>query len=247
MQPDTARNVLVSQARDVNDCDGWGSPCHLTDNPPCSCCNLAYILQAACDYCDGEKFPVTNWGNYSDDHGCSTMLNSTHSSTPVPSWATVMASETPTPTGTFDPQDSGSSPTSATLISISATSPSTPPSTGGPSSTSPPTRVSGSSRGKSQAGPIAGGIIGAIVVVAFIGAGLWYRARRRKRLAPSAAYRAALRSGAPPMPYQPVDRGSPKSSMPPQIDELSIDRPPSPWLPSRPVSIRSESRFREHT
>ncbi|KAJ6497035.1 hypothetical protein C8R47DRAFT_329261 [Mycena vitilis] len=265
-QSDTVRNVPVSPINGTLCYSSeFGEPCNvcwINEHTVCDlkCTNIGYILKAACDYCDNTSSPVTSWNMFCSGAMLPDPSTIPAAATPIPSWATVMASETPTPTGTFDIQDvlnimdgprlssatsqSGPSPTSVTIILSSAASPSTSSEfTSGPSSTSPPTRVSGSSKGKSQAGPIAGGIIGAIAVVACIGAGLWYRARRRKRLAPSAAYRAALRSGAPPMPYQPVDRGSPKSS----IEELSIDRPPSPWLPSRPVSIRSESRFREHT
>ncbi|KAJ7940444.1 hypothetical protein B0H13DRAFT_1938134 [Mycena leptocephala] len=188
----------------------------------------------------------------------------------IPSWAIAMISATPSPTAfNFDdaidlaatlpvvwhpkvhvdykPKYTSSTIQNASSSALSSTSlqPSQylvviPPHNATVTTVSP---VSGSSKNSSQAGAIAGGIIGAIVLLLLIGLGIWYRIRRRRNhIAPSAAYKAAVRAGNPsPMPYQPVRGHSPKNS----TDDLTADR--SLWVPSRPVSIRSESRFREHT
>ncbi|KAF7338144.1 hypothetical protein MVEN_02039200 [Mycena venus] len=262
-----------------------GSPC-LTFTALCSktgpvfcCSNLMFILNGACEACEREI--PDSWDTYSktnSSHCDSSTVRSNPTSfpstaPPVPSWALVMASATPTPS-VFDFQvaldiihnnftasatsgDTSSSatatPSSSSAASQSSIATSSSDSTFSASPTLNPSPVPLSLASKASSTPvgaIVGGIIGALVVLALIGAGIWYirRRRRGRHMAPSAAYKAALRAGNPsPMPYQPVYHDSPQSS----TDDLTSEERPqsssglSP--PSRPVSIHSESRFREHT
>ncbi|KAJ7724445.1 hypothetical protein DFH07DRAFT_263526 [Mycena maculata] len=195
----------------------------------------------------------------------STVIPSPMGNLTLPSWVVAMASATPTAM-TFDlaaatsiaafisasstfpplPSSSGSSPTASQTGTVSSTSTlsgyNSATSSAGPASTPSPLTnpVGASSKTNSHVGAIVGGIVGAVLILALVSAGVWYTRRRRRRshIAPSAAYKAALRAGSPMPTYQPVHHESPKNS----TDELRTDRVPSPW-PA--VSIQSESRFHE--
>ncbi|KAJ7510057.1 hypothetical protein B0H11DRAFT_1174042 [Mycena galericulata] len=137
---------------------------------------------------------------------------------------------------------STSSPTSTATTTSSQPGTSTAASATQPSSASTAVPITAaSSKSRSQVGPIVGGIIGGVLLLALVGVAIWFMKvrRRRRHIAPSAAYLAALRAGSP-MPYQAVHHESPKNS----TEELRSDRPESPWVP---VSIQSNSRFLEHT
>ncbi|KAJ7172293.1 hypothetical protein C8R46DRAFT_143203 [Mycena filopes] len=160
-------------------------------------------------------------------------------------------STTPSPSQTSSRSVSTSSvtPTPTTGTASSGDTPASPSAPPAPPPNGPP--LSGSSKHSSSAGAIAGGVIGALIVLALVGAGIWLmRRRRHAHTAPSAAYKAAVRAGnSSPMPYRPVrHEDSPKSSSEHlrlhSDDSIKLERPSSPW---RPVSIRSESRFHEHT
>ncbi|KAJ7271971.1 hypothetical protein B0H12DRAFT_1092219 [Mycena haematopus] len=112
------------------------------------------------------------------------------------------------------------------------------------SSSSVPLELFSKASSQAPVGAIVGGIIGALVLLGLVG--IWYMRRRRRGhpMAPSAAYKAALRAGnQSPSPYQAVHNDSPNNS----TDDLTEERRPTSWLSSRPVSIHSESRFHEHT
>ncbi|KAJ6502363.1 hypothetical protein C8R45DRAFT_617514 [Mycena sanguinolenta] len=149
-------------------------------------------------------------------------LSSTGSSTSVPN---------PTPP-----------PTSATSSQLNPTSMQSPPST--------PLELSSKMGSNVHVGAIAGGIIGGLVLLGLIGVGLFYLRRRRRGhpMAPSAAYKAALRAGnQPSSPYHPVPHRH-SDSVDNSIEDLAEEfSRPSSWISSRPISIHSESRFHEHT
>ncbi|KAJ7709717.1 hypothetical protein B0H17DRAFT_234435 [Mycena rosella] len=255
-------------------------PCALDICPHshCACTGLSYLLAAACNSCINE--PQISWTDYSNQNPkikCDALPHSFTDPLPsgtaaIPIWASVMISETPTPT-TFDLEkaksiatvisaNSGVFPSSSTSPSSSESTPSltatiNPPaaspsnqsgSDANPSPTltpsSPGAPITAASKSTSHAGPIAGGIIGGALFLALVALGIRYSAvrRRRKHIAPSAAYKAAVRAGntSPTMPYHPVHHESPRNS----TDELRPEHPGS-WLPSAPASIRSESRFHE--
>ncbi|KAJ7046993.1 hypothetical protein C8F04DRAFT_1248035 [Mycena alexandri] len=213
----------------------------------CTCSNVAYILQAACDACVSSVSPPPDWSDYASSATCSgptpspidpTVLPDPTASNGVASWVIAMVLANPAPT-TFVVDDayataadikSGSSvsPFPSQTSSLTAPTPSghsssTQIASGDgttPSATSPATPIgpplSGSSKKSSSAGAIAGGIIGALILLALVGVGvcLVRRRRRNAHTAPSAAYKAAIRAGNPsPMPYQPVRRESPKNSV----------------------------------
>ncbi|KAJ7905705.1 hypothetical protein B0H14DRAFT_3420867 [Mycena olivaceomarginata] len=172
-----------------------------------------------------------------------------------------MASRTPTPVS-FDFQAvldiitstdaSSSAPSTASTTSISGSPPAPSSSTSQPIDTPPstPLPVSLASTTSTPVGAIAGGIIGALVFIALVGVGIWYMVRRRRanHMAPSAAYKAAVRAGhQSPMPYQPVYHDSPRHSSEDLPETHDGGAYPFLQTPSRPVSIHSESRFREHT
>ncbi|KAJ7444919.1 hypothetical protein FB451DRAFT_1293863 [Mycena latifolia] len=192
----------------------------------------------------------------------------------IPPWASVLDAQNPEPTafdlaaasstaslisansGVFPTSSSRSHASSASETPTnSATSSSNQPGPSlpvNPSTTSTPAPsaapLTAASKSSSHAGPIAGGIIGGALFLALVGVAIWYTVvrRRRNHIAPSAAYKAAVRAGTP-MPYQPVHHDeSPKNSAFKQTDDLRPERSGS-WLPSAAVSIRSESRFLEHT
>ncbi|KAJ7775085.1 hypothetical protein B0H16DRAFT_85206 [Mycena metata] len=273
-------------------CDGkldnqaFNGPCVVAqstfcaNDQDCTCSNVAYILQAACDACDSTG-PL-DWSKYASSKTCSeptpslinpTALPDSTATNAVASWVIAMVEATPTPT-TFNIDDAyatasairasssvpplpsqTTSSLTASTHSTTSSSTQTASSDGATSSQAPATPIrpplSGSSKKSSSAGAVAGGIIGALVVLALVGVGIWLLRRRRRNAhtAPSAAYKAAMRArNASPMPYQPVRRESPKNSSEHtrlnSDDSVRFDRPSSPW---RPVSIRSESRFHEHT
>ncbi|KAJ6623485.1 hypothetical protein B0H10DRAFT_2009966 [Mycena sp. CBHHK59/15] len=143
--------------------------------------------------------------------------------------------------------DSHSASSSLTSNGVSSTNAVTSAAT---NSASVQPHVVSAAKATSQAGPIAGGIIGGALFLVLVGLAIWYTVvrRRRNHIAPSAAYKAALRAGSP-MPYQSVHPDSPKNSISCQNDDLRTDRPSSSWLPSAAVSIHSDhqSRFLEHT
>ncbi|KAJ6597074.1 hypothetical protein DFH09DRAFT_1133545 [Mycena vulgaris] len=167
-----------------------------------------------------------------------------HSVTSLPvSTSSVSVSATQTST------TAQASTSATTSVAASGTSDNPTPSATSGSTPSPLTPLTAASKATSQVGPIAGGIIGGAIFLALVGIGIWYFAvrRRRNHIAPSAAYKAAVRAGSTtPMPYQPVHHDSPQSSISYQTDDLRTERAGS-WLPSAPASIRSESRFLEHT
>ncbi|KAJ7632796.1 hypothetical protein FB45DRAFT_913521 [Roridomyces roridus] len=246
--------------------------CNGDGHPNCQCSDISYLLSAACDSC--LRMPdIPSWENYSLPFRCPnstapTPFPSDLSSSAIPSWAIAMVSATPSPTtfnaqaatslalfissaGTFPTPNASSSTTDPTSSSSSSSSSSSPPtstlSSSSPAETSSPSvsPLRGvSEKSHSNAGAIAGGLIGALVFLGLVVTGLLYLRRRRRQshIAPSAAYMAALRAGE--QPYHPVHL---RDSM----DEMrSVERPPerhgSP-LPSSSDSLRNESRFLEHT
>ncbi|KAJ7087854.1 hypothetical protein C8R44DRAFT_819980 [Mycena epipterygia] len=243
----------------------------------CICTNLMFILTGACDACDlsdsslrWQNYTQTNKCDPTPSNPPPYLLQNTA----IPSWVFTMASATPavrmhcnymfsmplneTQPDAFNFEDAEnlwnnnvtSSSSSSSTSATPTNSVSTQLTSASPSATStpmPPAPITAVSKTPSKAGPIAGGIIGAAIFLALVGIGIWYTVirRRRNHIAPSAAYKAAVRAGdTSPMPYQPVrHEDSPKNS----TDDLRADWPRSSWLPSAAVSIKSESRFLEHT
>ncbi|KAF7304959.1 hypothetical protein MKEN_01210500 [Mycena kentingensis (nom. inval.)] len=255
--------------------EAFNGPCvymNFSKSQEDSCSNLGYILHAACAYCDGEDEDM-RWDEYASSQSCSsvspdpTTLPSSTATNAVPAWAILMAAASPTPAA-FDPQavqsiladpnatlSAASATSSASSVSGSNSATSTVSPTDvtpdSPSSTTPESSpLQGASQGSSPSpGAVAGIVIGVLILLGLIGVAVWLFLRRRRRhMAPSAAYKAALRSGAA-SPYQPVPRDS-DSHSPKRSDYLDLpaERSGSPaWMSSRPVSRQSDSRFLEHT
>ncbi|KAJ7097758.1 hypothetical protein B0H15DRAFT_618380 [Mycena belliarum] len=235
--------------------------CDPPKNADCACSGVSYILASACNSCRNETIP--SWNDYSQDWNCSeqfprSFLPGSFSPGMAPIWALEMDVQNPQLTS-FDiavatsiassvsahsitsfnpPSPTASTPRTATSVAPTSTANVSEKSTSA-SSAAP---IKAASNSSTNAGRVAGGVIGGLIVLALVGVGIWYTVvhRRRTRIAPSAAYKAALRAGAPP--YQPINHESPENS----TDELWPERRAS-WVPSAPVSIRSESRFLEHT
>ncbi|KAJ7273312.1 hypothetical protein C8J57DRAFT_1317512 [Mycena rebaudengoi] len=238
----------------------------------CICSTTSYLLGAACDYCTHPEpdHKIISWEKYRNEgnNSCDQIpFPPLPPNRTLPSWVQLYEAQVPSPT-TFNqslaqslaehPPSSTSSSSSreTSTTSTSPTSESTTVETGPPpppgitpTSSSSPLTNSGAVRATSNVGPIAGGIIGGVIFLALAGLLIWYTTVRRRRhhIAPSAAYKAAVRAGTP-MPYQAVRHDSPKNSMSYQTDDLTSDRAASPWVPSDTVkSEKHPSRFLEHT
>ncbi|KAJ7120494.1 hypothetical protein C8R43DRAFT_1034878 [Mycena crocata] len=233
--------------RETLDCTWAEGPCNLnhnvlcTDentNQHCTCSAISYFLAAACEVCTTNS--TLSWEEYRQSDNCppdSPEKFPLPLPTVLPQWAVKMALATPTPT-TFDITVASFIAVNSALPSSTSSSTATASSTSGSDPTqitsneASPTSTSSSAaspltaaaKGSSQVGPIAGGIIGGLIFLALVGTGIWYvmRRRRRNHIAPSAAYKAALRSGTPMPPYQPVHHESPKNSV-----RCPHSRPPS--------------------
>ncbi|KAF7294755.1 hypothetical protein MIND_01012900 [Mycena indigotica] len=261
---------------DILDNSAFEGPCvvgsHLCSGPSlsfdsCNCSNLAFVLNSACDACI-ETDSDPSWMKYAQVKKCQAIPDPnpplpTHSAFVVPPWAISMAAATPTPSS-FSLQDAVNLANSnfsiaAASPSSESSNPSVPPTPqASPSSsvgdTSPSASslepLRGASQTKSNAGTIAGVVIGVIIALALIVVGVWLvlRRRRQRHMAPSAVYRAALRSGMS-SPYQPVPLRAHEDSPQHSPFELPPDRADSPaWMAtSQPASLRSQSRFLEHT
>ncbi|KAF7323145.1 hypothetical protein HMN09_00094800 [Mycena chlorophos] len=262
-------------------CTDWenednNGPCavaeHICDgDSTCPCSNLLYILNASCNFCLNQTIP--SWSDYSQSQSCSaqapdpTPLPDSTAKDAVPAWALTMASETPTPsqfnvTAAMDlaqgNDTTGANPPSSSTSSGSSSTGSTTPSStflSSPSSSVAPL-LAASSSSKLNAGTIAGAVIGVLVALALVALAVWYFVRRRRRhthMAPSAAYKEALRNGTATgytsVPLQDEKSSHPRLDHPQQTDFSSefSDAVPAWMNDSRPASVHSESRFLEHT
>ncbi|KAJ7219464.1 hypothetical protein GGX14DRAFT_436277 [Mycena pura] len=238
----------------------------------CTCSNLVFILNGACDYCDGDDSALS-WEHYSQSSNCTSPspvpknLPDPTASNAVPAWALALAAATPTPsvfriqdalslannddTASFTRSAAASSSSSSITSSSSSVPTQSDSSTSAATSTMPapsssssptPTPASGSSTLKTKAGLIVGGIIGGALLVALVC--IAYIMRRRRQTRNHVAPSAAYKAA--------IHNGSafPISYQPVRQNVSHSTEDPkhaSESWPSRPTSMQSQSRFIEHT
>ncbi|KAJ7046997.1 hypothetical protein C8F04DRAFT_217305 [Mycena alexandri] len=140
----------------------------------CACSSVFYSLLSACSECQSGM--VLRWSTFSGN--CTTVysevfMNNIPSGTAVPHWAYQNVT-----------MDDGFNSTLAQmqLNAPESTANSQPTSTSNPDASG----VAGTSSKKSNAGPIAGGVVGGVVLLAVVCIlAFWFIRRRRRNVAPS--------------------------------------------------------------
>ncbi|KAH9955848.1 hypothetical protein BC827DRAFT_827384 [Russula dissimulans] len=170
----------------------YSGPSGPDDSNLCKCSTVAYSLISACDACQGSSW--ISWDEYTSNctstEPPSTFPNPVPSGTLVPAWAlldvTANSDRNWSSSQAFAVGDTpevaagavispGSTSSASTVTSGSSTAPN-------PSTTSPyPTPPSPSPTHQSNAGAIAGGVVGGIAAASIAGLAAYYYLRRRRR------------------------------------------------------------------
>ncbi|KAJ7343295.1 hypothetical protein DFH08DRAFT_222512 [Mycena albidolilacea] len=153
------------------------SPANAT---PCQCSTVTYSLVSACGGCQERTFlSWTDWAANCREVEVGRFLEAVPTQVIVPSWAYLDVTKT---NNTFNPilanQSLSTSGSSSSASISSSTSSTAPPST---SSVSLPSSPTTPQKSKSNAGPIAGGVVGGLVVAVAAGLAILFYLRRRNR------------------------------------------------------------------
>ncbi|KIK57656.1 hypothetical protein GYMLUDRAFT_75271 [Collybiopsis luxurians FD-317 M1] len=189
----------------INSTQFYSGPSSTAQNE-CRCSTVLYSLLMACAECQGAT--TINWSSYSQS--CSTVytgifLDTIPSGTKVPNWAYQNVTS-----GGFNAtlaQLTGDSPESTGAATATSSSVSSSPAlaSGSSATNSPSTQTGASKSSKSNAGVIAGSVVGGVIGLALIIAALFWFLRRRSRSTRSRNIEAAR----PPVLGHGNDRLSP--------------------------------------
>ncbi|KAF8261139.1 hypothetical protein EI94DRAFT_1746677 [Lactarius quietus] len=173
--------------------NSYAGPTGTDDADLCKCNTVVYNLINACDACQGSPWlPYSDWtSNCTVKASPGTFPEPVPAGTRVPLWAYIDTSIGDNWNISMA-KSIGDSPEVTGTSSIIPTSTSgNSPSTFTPGLTGSGSLPNSSSHHSSDAGAVAGGVIGAIACVGLIaGAVAWYRRRQRGHSAPSSAYRS---------------------------------------------------------
>ncbi|KAJ4487766.1 hypothetical protein J3R30DRAFT_845604 [Lentinula aciculospora] len=187
----------------INTNQHYGGPTTGPQDNPCQCSSVMYILLSACGACQGGSF--ITWSAY--EQNCTRVY--------VPTFPANIPSDTKVPRWAYQnvTAEDNFNPTEAQAVGDAPESTGTVPPTGTTSVSTPSTTPTVSSQGKkTNAGAIAGGVVGGAIVVLLAVLALLYLRRRRRVRKERGVARAAIDVDDKPRPYPVSTSAVPESN-----------------------------------